>query len=204
MSRKKWTQKTDIDDTGLSSREKKKWQIALRRYVIEEKPSPAYASYFGLDIKSFQSWLSLQLPSTTSFHEFGEKWQLTHVVPINYFNLVEEEEKKLCWNFLNILASPLHNDDESGSWIGFHRAKAYFSLIHKETNLPTAGKMVQKLSLLETVIPSFPTDYIGFLQTNKNHILQITAFSPLELELLNNGRTLEQINSEMNLLKKFQ
>ena len=57
MARKKWTPRDEITPELLAAREKRKWQIALRRYVLDGNPSTRYAPYFGLDIKTLRRFL---------------------------------------------------------------------------------------------------------------------------------------------------
>jgi hypothetical protein len=52
MKRKRWTAKTEVDASLLQFREKRKWQIALRRYILERNKSTYYAPFFGLSIEN--------------------------------------------------------------------------------------------------------------------------------------------------------
>ena len=78
MTRKKWTPKEEVTPELLVSREKRKWQIALRRYVLEGNPSTRYAPYFGLDINTLRNWFELQFVEPMSWENFGTKWQFEH------------------------------------------------------------------------------------------------------------------------------
>ena len=102
MSRKKWTARTEVTDAVLRFREKRKWQIALRRYVLEQKWSASYAPYFGIDIQRFREWIALQFEGGQSWDNFSDGWQFDHVVPVAYFDFGSEAELRLCWNFTNI------------------------------------------------------------------------------------------------------
>lgn len=62
MSRKKWEPQTAITPALLKTREKRKWQIALRRYVLERNVCVDYAPYFGLDIERMRHWFECQFP----------------------------------------------------------------------------------------------------------------------------------------------
>jgi hypothetical protein len=102
MTRKRWQAKTDITPSLIKLREKRKWQIALRRYVLEKNPSSFYAPYFGLDIEKMRNWFECQFENGTSWEDFGKKWQFDHVIPVTYFNFSDDNELKLCWNFINL------------------------------------------------------------------------------------------------------
>ena len=60
MARKAWTPQTEITDSLIRFREKRKWQLSYRRYVLEKAPSEAYAPYFGLDIETLRQWFEAQ------------------------------------------------------------------------------------------------------------------------------------------------
>ena len=77
MPRKKWTPHEEVTGSVLTFREKRKWQIALRRYVLEKNKSSFYAPYFGLGIETFRKWIEVQFDSETNWENFSESWQLT-------------------------------------------------------------------------------------------------------------------------------
>ena len=72
MKRKRWTAQTEVNEELLTFREKRKWQIALRRYVIEQNRSSFYAPYFGLDIKSFRDWIEVQFDRGMNWDNFSK------------------------------------------------------------------------------------------------------------------------------------
>src|SRR6476620_5571737 len=104
MARKKWTAKDEITDGLIRAREKRKWQVALRRYVIEKNLSGPYAPYFGLGIEDFRSWIELQFTGAMTWENFGSTWQFEHIVPVAYFDFANDADLVICWNFLNIRA----------------------------------------------------------------------------------------------------
>jgi hypothetical protein len=82
--------------------EKRKWQIALRRYVLEGSPARNYAPYFGLDIKNMRYWFELQFEKDYSWNNFGKRWQFSHLIQVTHFDFESELELNLCWNFTNL------------------------------------------------------------------------------------------------------
>lgn len=107
MERKKWTPKVEITDGLIKSREKRKWQLALRRYVLEKNISPGYAPYFGLNIVKFRQWIEIQFTGELNWENFGAAWQFEHIVPLAYFDFSIEDDMHLCWNFINIRVESL-------------------------------------------------------------------------------------------------
>ena len=127
MARKRWSAQTEITPELLKFREKRKWQIALRRYVLEKNPCEAYAPFFGLDIENMRKWFAFQFKSTTGWENFGITWQFDHIVPVTYFDFSLEVELKMCWNFTNIRVEEFQRNKDRGNRMDVLAAKSYFN-----------------------------------------------------------------------------
>lgn len=180
-------------------KEKRKWQIAMRRYILEKQPSAQYAAYFGISIEGFRSWIALQFGENLNWDNFGKQWQLEHIVPAQYFNLQDDKDLKLCWNFLNIRVK-----NEVGPSIlevtGF-AAIQYYEEIYHLTGWEIAGKMVQKLQALQK--HQLPGQVIGFLSEHKLSIHQMGELDANSLLRINQGELLENILLEQSIMQKF-
>jgi hypothetical protein len=204
MPRKQWLAKTEITPTLLKSREKRKWQIALRRYVIEKNPSAYYAPFFGLDIESFRKWIQTQFETGIEWGDFGKKWQFDHIIPVTYFDFSNETDLKLCWNFTNIRAGQVQKNKEGANWLDITKAKNYFTALQNATNLPICQQMLSKIlqiELLETVSTSSQQ---AFILENRAYLDLIQEYTSFEFELLNSGRNVEDVKKEAAFLKKFK
>lgn len=179
--------------------EKRKWQIALRRYVIDRQISQAYAPYFGLDIENIRQWFQSQFTNQMNWDNFGTAWQFEHIVPVANFDFNSEQELKLCWNFTNL--KPTSKQDKSLSF-QFSYAKAYFQTIYFNTGYFICGDMLHKLEMLsqQNIDANAQSD---FIKNRMALIEKIHSFSSEELELLNRGRKIEEIEAEQSLLNKF-
>lgn len=179
-------------------KEKRKWQIALRRYLLESQPSTQYAPYFGIPIQGFRKWIKAQLQDLT-WDDFGKKWQLEHIVSFQYFDITNEEDLRLCWNFLNIRVKNL----EADSCLEVHdlAAQAYFEAIYQTTGLTIAQQMVEKLKNLQGF--QLPESVSQWLQQEKTTLLQTSTLNPDAVIRLNHGETLEHLIAEYELLQKF-
>lgn len=203
MQRKKWTPKEVITDADLKFREKRKWQLALRRYVLEKAPSPAYAPYFGIDIEGFRKWIGIQFTGNLNWDNFGKAWQFEHVVPVTYFDFSNREELLLCWNFINIRVEGLEEGEERPTRVDIMAVKPYFQYLHVKTQNPYCLKMLEKIASIESrVIQSQPA-IEDFLIENKERLETISTLSHEEFELLNQGVMLKDILLEREILKKF-
>jgi len=186
----------------LESREKRKWQINLRRYVLDRSPCPQYAPYFGLDILNIRKWFEYQFENGLTWENFGEKWQFDHVIPVTYFDHNDEQELRLCWNFTNIRVEPLEMNKNRGSCIDVLGAKSYFDELYKRTNYPITKELRDKITKIELseLMSSEPQQ--KFLADQKDYLAHIENYSAFEFELLNHGRSIEDIRMEMEFLKK--
>lgn len=203
MARKRWSAKTEITPELLKIREKRKWQINLRRYVIDRTPCPAYAPYFGLDISNLRMWFEMQFPEGVSWENFGKDWQFDHLIPVTYFDFSSDEELKMCWNFINLRVEAFQLNKNRGHRLDVLAAKTYFEELQKETNYSMCSKLLSKIESLK--LSSFiSTEQQRRFLKEKLPFLQVVAnYSMFEFELLNRGRSLAEIEKEIQFLKKF-
>lgn len=203
MVRKRWTAQTEITDALLRLREKRKWQLAYRRYVVEQKPSETYGPYFGLDIQSLREWFSLQFGGSINWENYGKAWQFEHIVPSTYFNYGDDKDLKLCWSFINMRVQPLDEEGQYGSSFNLLAAKTYFRQLYTRTQLGQSAEMLEKLRVIETQHVDVPDTLYEFLTTKKEGLEQIQTLTADELDQLNRGTDLKQILLEREILKKF-
>jgi len=202
MKRKKWTPKEDVTEAVLKFREKRKWQIALRRYILEKNPCTSYAPYFGLDILRFRKWIELQFDQDSNWENFGSVWQFEHIIPVIYFDFKEDDDLKLCWNFINIRVERIVNNDR-GNPVDVLAAKSYFKELFNNTGYLVCLKMLEKITMLEfsqvysnKILETFIKDNIDYVQT-------LATFTSYEFSKLNQGESFSDILLEKEILKKF-
>lgn len=203
MQRKKWTAKSEVTEEVLLFREKRKWQLALRRYVLEKKPSLSYAPYFGLDINSFREWIAIQFTEDLNWDNFATAWQFDHIVPVTYFDFSVEEELMLCWNFINIGVENLELDKNRGGRIDVLAVKPYFTDLYEKTQHDYCLKMIEKLEKIEVSNTVSNTAIEDFIYNKKNYIEALATLDQHEFARLNQGVQLKDILLERDLLKKF-
>ena len=78
MATKKRATQAEPTASLIKFREKRKWQIALRRYVLEKNICVEYAPYFGLDIENMRKWFEYQFKDGIGWDDFAGKWQFDH------------------------------------------------------------------------------------------------------------------------------
>jgi len=202
MARKAWVKKTEITPALVKFREKRKWQINLRRYVIEKSSCPLYAPYFGLDIENIRKWFEYQFTVDLSWDNFAKRWQFDHIIPVTYFDHSDEKELRMCWNFTNIRVEPFERNKNRGNRVDVLGAKAYFEELYTKTNYPITKALRDKIETIELseLISSEPQQQ--FLADHKNYLVHIENYSAFEFELLNRGRSPEDVKKEIAFLNK--
>lgn len=184
-------------------KEKRKWQIALRRYVLEQKPSTYYALYFGLDIKTFREWIEIQFDDVLNWDNFSSHWQFDHIIPVAYFDLRKEEDLRLCWNFTNIRIEKCDLNKTRGSRLDVIAAKTYYETLLQETNYHICQQMITKINAIEISQIESNKALETFIRNKKEFIESVQTFTPEEFAKLNGGLPLEEILAERELLRKF-
>ena len=203
MARKKWTPREEITDSLLKFREKRKWQLALRRYIIESKAAEAYAPYFGLDVKGFRQWIEIQFTNGLNWENFATSWQFDHIVPVTYFDFSNQEDLYLCWNFINIRVEKLDQGKSRGNRIDEMAVKPYFQQLFEKTNYAFCHKMIKKLDLIEVSNITSEPAIENFIIYNKERLETISALNQQEFAKFNKGAPLKDIMLEREILKKF-
>lgn len=202
-TRKKWTPKTEVTDALLKFREKRKWQLALRRYVIEQQLCPQYAPYFGLSIANYRQWIALQFTEGIGWDNFGKAWQLDHIVPVVYFDHANEEELKLCWNFVNVRVEKLEHNKARGNRVDVLAVKAYFERLYETTGYSACARMIDKINIIEVSAISSEPAIEDFIISNKEDLEIQSTFSHSEFNQLNEGMSVKDILVQRDIILKF-
>lgn len=203
MDRKKWTPKSEITDSLLKFREKRKWQLAFRRYVLEKNISASYAYYFGLGIEQFRKWIEIQFTDDLGWENFGSAWQFDHIVPVAYFDFSVEDDLILCWNFTNIRVERIELNKNRGNRIDVMVVKPYFEALYAKTNYSLCLKMINKINQIEVSNIFSEPKIEDFIIKNKTHLEIISSLNKQEFNRLNEGMSLDEILLEREIIKKF-
>lgn len=204
MPRKKNPPPPNPSEALLKFREKRKWQIALRRYVLEKTLCTAYAPYFGLDIKNMRQWFEYQFQNGANWENFGEVWQFDHIIPVTYFDFSIETELKICWNFTNLRVEHFQKNKDRGNRLDVLAAKNFFRELYEKTKYEPCLKLLQKIDRLE-ISEFVSTDaQQHFIREHWDYLKMIEGYSSFEFELLNSGRSIEEVKKEIDFIKKFE
>lgn len=184
-------------------REKRKWQIALRRYVLERNICAEYAPYFGLDIENMRRWFECQFKDGIGWENFAEKWQFEHIIPVAYFDFSNKEELSMCWNFTNLGVEIYSLTKEKGYRLDLTAAKKYYQELFEHTGYPICRKLLLKIDEIESANFFNSELQQAFIKAHRDYLAIIENFTSFEFELINRGRDINEINKELEFLKKY-
>jgi hypothetical protein len=127
-------------------RTKKKYQISIRRFYISDSPSKEISKYLSIDKGGFKNYLDAQILPDMLSENFGVIWGIDHIIPVEVFDLNNEEDLKLCYHYLNMF--PMFNEDNrlKGCSVHFSIQKLQ-NKIKKETdpgNIEILTKLISK------------------------------------------------------------
>ncbi len=202
MGRKRWTPQTEITESLVKSREKQKWQLGFRRYVLEQMPSEAYAPYFGLAIEPLRKWFEIQFTHGLHWENFGKAWQFDHVLPASYFDFTDEQELRLCWNFINIRVARLE-EGKPVRLIDLLSVRSHFRELYDKTGYDFCAKMLEKIGRIEASGHHSHLAIEQFILQNKEALANIATLDKEEFNRLNQGATVDSLLLEREILRKF-
>ena len=185
-----------------SFNEKRKWQIALRRYVINRSKGVDYAPYFGIDTEGFRNWIESQFDESMNWDNFSTVWHFEHVIPLAYFDLHNDADLRLCWSFINIRAEKLSIFSRTHK-THIHSTKDYFETLYQQTGLQLCILLVNKINSIhfQQLLPT--PNQLLFLQTKVDDLKVMADFSAYEFERLNSGDNIATLIAEQALMKRF-
>lgn len=199
--RKKWTHQEEVTESLVKAREKRKWQLAFRRYILEKQSTRQYAPFMGLDIETYRNYIELQFTGGLSWSNFGKSWQFEHIIPMNYFDFSNDEDMALCWNFINIRVEAL--DKDSVNHLNIRAAKPYFERLYQKTGYDMCRKMLDKINSIAEVCVPKEAELAQFINNQRDRIQKINTLTGDEMAALNKGTSLENILLEREIIRKF-
>lgn len=79
----------------------------IHKMISGKKTS--YSKLLCCDFKFLIKWIEFQWKNDMNWENYGTKWHLDHIIPINQFNLKKDIEQKICFHWRNL--QPLYAFD---------------------------------------------------------------------------------------------
>ena len=80
----------------------------IRRIILHNKTSDD--TLIGCSAKEFKKWIEYCFEDGMTFDNYGKLWHIDHVIPINKFNIEDEEQAKLCFSWCNTMPMLAHKN----------------------------------------------------------------------------------------------
>lgn len=90
-------------------REKNRQLQDFRRYLTFKSTGNYIKSKLGCDLSFVREWISAMFVEGMTWENYGSLWVIDHIVPFRIFNLFDENDVLLCWNYRNLM--PLLDKD---------------------------------------------------------------------------------------------
>ena len=193
----------EVTSSSLKFKEKRKWQIALRRYVLQNNHTSAYASFFGIDIQGFRTWIELQFTEGLSWDNFGTSWQFDHIVPVAFFDFELQQDLCLCWSFINIRVERLDEQNNKAYKTTLLVVRKNFEDLFIKTGLQVCKQMVDRIQQMENSFSLYNHKQENFINENKEKLEALIGLTAGEMSLFNQGTSLKDILLQKEILKKF-
>jgi hypothetical protein len=92
------------------------------------KKSDRVSKYIGCSINNLKTWLEYQFSKDMNWNNQSIYWQLDHIIPLSLFNLHDEHERKLAFNWTNI--QPYKKQDNLQKYNKFRPVEYFNSIIN--------------------------------------------------------------------------
>ncbi len=79
-----------------------KHNLRNRFYRTITNKTKSVFEYLGCTIEEFKLYISPQLKSGMTWENYGNYWEIDHIIPISSFDLTQQEEIYKCWNYKNL------------------------------------------------------------------------------------------------------
>lgn len=89
-------------------RVKKRQQISFRRWIAGHG-GDSIAPYVGIDKPACRAWIASQFIKGMNWSNYGSVWVIDHIVPLRLFDLYDDQQLKIAWNYTNLM--PLLKED---------------------------------------------------------------------------------------------
>jgi len=85
---------------NINYRLKKSLAARLRTVLIKNNST---MNYIGCNIQYLREWFEYNFTSDMNWENYGSYWSIDHIIPVNKFDLTNENESLKCWNWSNLV-----------------------------------------------------------------------------------------------------
>jgi len=85
--------------------------------LLKNNKSKSTIHLIGCTIQELKQYLESMFLSEMSWENYGKVWEIDHIKPCSSFNLIDEEQQKLCFHYTNM--RPLFKTTEIAKQFGY-------------------------------------------------------------------------------------
>jgi hypothetical protein len=93
----------------------------FRDFLLLKRTPKKIRKHISIDAFMLREWIESKFTKDMSWENYGSYWVVDHIVPMRFFNLLDENDLSLCWNYKNLMPL-LRSDNEKKN------GNIYFSL----------------------------------------------------------------------------
>lgn len=96
---------------------KKNLTRILTHNIVKDNPT---IMYIGTEMRFIKSWIEYNMTDEMIWENYGSYWDIDHVIPIDLFDLSNNEEVNICFNWKNLMPySKIKNIKKSNKLIPY-------------------------------------------------------------------------------------
>ena len=84
-------------------RQKHLLSTQFRRYITWKTSNGEIRDYLGAEVGFIREWISSMFTEDMNWDNYGSFWVVDHIVPFRMFDLFNEQDLKICWNYRNLM-----------------------------------------------------------------------------------------------------
>lgn len=89
--------------------EKKRQSSDFTRWITWKGRGSFITQYIGADIGFVREWIQKMFVGNMTWENYGEVWVIDHIVPFRSFDVFNEDDLRLVWNYRNLM--PIFDED---------------------------------------------------------------------------------------------
>ncbi len=115
-------------NTNMNYRLKKSLAARLRN-VLDKKQTTM--DYIGCNIQYLREWFEYNFTDEMSWDNYGTYWSIVHIIPVNKFDLTDENEKFKCWNWSNMMPLSIKENSSKKQCINLSQVENIINKLEK-------------------------------------------------------------------------
>lgn len=128
--------------------------------------------YLGAPMQLIARWIESNFEKEMSWENYGKYWQIDHTIPINLFNLSDEQEAMLCFSWMNLMPLEKSRNASKSDNLELDR------IAYQEQQLKSFAEAENITSAVHTFLQKYSTK-LGYLLCMQHDQIAGTSLEPL-------------------------